>query len=669
MHAGVSSVGDVRVAPLVKSTWDQFNAPGGSKRLYNYYTPNNWYCGCVATAGAQVMRYHEFPTNNIPALQYPCAVNGTWQFLTMKGGVYNWGMMPLIPTSAIDDDEREAIGRLTYDVGVVSSMQYFSNGSGAWNDDMINGFRDAFGYASALTYDMNLSGGTPVPANNAAIRNALLASLDARLPAVLGIDSPTSGHSVVADGYGYNSGSLFVHLNMGWGGSQNAWFNLESFDVSTHHFNLFTDVSYNISPTNSGEWITGRTLDGHGAPLPGSHVAARDTSGGATFTALSGANGIYALNVPSATATYALSATNGPAFAPEIFVSITPSVMCDFDTPFTGIVGNSWGNDLALSGIGAPSGVAATQGTHDDRVTVSWQSLHPATSYKIFRRHNDVSGGAVQIGTALAPPFDDTTALRGFKYFYWVKAVGTDGDSSFSTPAAQGWRTPYTFAEALKNSKFEWTTGGDLPWFTQAGMTRDGVAAAQSGAIGNNQTSTLETTVSGPGTLSFWWAVSSELNYDWLRFYIGGTLRDSISGSATWAKKTYAIEPGTHTLKWSYEKDLYVAGYFDCAWLDEVEWTLDVSKPELLGYADWLAYYVETDSHASTNNWLTGCDPTDPAARFLCDISITNGTPHIVWRPDLGKYRDYTVEGKSDLTHPWGPTNTTTRFFRVKVVR
>ena len=52
----ISSIGDIRVPALMSSTWGQSTV--GSLNTWNYYTPNNWVCGCVATAMAQLMRFH-----------------------------------------------------------------------------------------------------------------------------------------------------------------------------------------------------------------------------------------------------------------------------------------------------------------------------------------------------------------------------------------------------------------------------------------------------------------------------------------------------------------------------------------------------------------------------------------------------------------------------------
>ena len=57
---------DIRVEPFVSGKWNQFtvdNVPVelGGLPCYNYHTPGNYLCGCVATAGSQLMRYWRWP--------------------------------------------------------------------------------------------------------------------------------------------------------------------------------------------------------------------------------------------------------------------------------------------------------------------------------------------------------------------------------------------------------------------------------------------------------------------------------------------------------------------------------------------------------------------------------------------------------------------------------
>src|SRR6185436_1063714 len=83
-----------------------------------------------------------------------------------------------------------------------------------------------------------------------------------------------------------------------------------------------------------------------------------------------------------------------------------------------------------------------------------------------------------------------------------------------------------------------WTSSSPA-WIAQRTVTADGEDAAQSGAIGNGSSSSLQTTVIGPGTLQFQWKVSSEANNDTLRFYINGEENARISGEVGWQPRQF----------------------------------------------------------------------------------------------------------------------------------
>jgi PKD repeat protein len=126
-------------------------------------------------------------------------------------------------------------------------------------------------------------------------------------------------------------------------------------------------------------------------------------------------------------------------------------------------------------------------------------------------------------------------------------------------------------AEAVDYTGLSFSLSGNANWFSQTTTTYYGGDAAQSGDIGNNQTSTMETTISGKTSVKFYWRVSSETNYDYLRFYIDGVEQHKISGSTSWAQRTYTVSSGTHTLKWSFTKDGSVSSGSDCGWVDKLE--------------------------------------------------------------------------------------------------
>jgi hypothetical protein len=72
------------------------------------------------------------------------------------------------------------------------------------------------------------------------------------------------------------------------------------------------------------------------------------------------------------------------------------------------------------------------------------------------------------------------------------------------------------------------------------------------------------------GELSFYKKVSSEANYDYLRFYIDDDLQGEWEGEEDWCQETFAVTAGNHAFKWAYEKDYSVSGGADCAWLDYI---------------------------------------------------------------------------------------------------
>ncbi|MGA2747698.1 MAG: immunoglobulin domain-containing protein [Verrucomicrobiota bacterium] len=133
--------------------------------------------------------------------------------------------------------------------------------------------------------------------------------------------------------------------------------------------------------------------------------------------------------------------------------------------------------------------------------------------------------------------------------------------------------SPYSLAQALNATNLVWTTSGNLPWFTETDITQDGVAAAQSGHISNSQESVLQTTVTGPGALTFWWKVSSEQDFDFLECFIDTTEIAAISGEVDWQQEIFPLASGLHTLKWIYIKDPSVSVGLDAGWLDQVAFT------------------------------------------------------------------------------------------------
>lgn len=120
---------------------------------------------------------------------------------------------------------------------------------------------------------------------------------------------------------------------------------------------------------------------------------------------------------------------------------------------------------------------------------------------------------------------------------------------------------------ALDNDTLSFTTGGNAAWYGQYVYSWYGGSSAQSGAIGDNQESWVETSLYGPEKLRFNWQVSSVQNSGYLEFWVDGALRERISGEVGWTQVSADLESGHHALKWRFVQN----GGTGFGWLDKVE--------------------------------------------------------------------------------------------------
>ena len=130
-----------------------------------------------------------------------------------------------------------------------------------------------------------------------------------------------------------------------------------------------------------------------------------------------------------------------------------------------------------------------------------------------------------------------------------------------------------SLGDALDAPELTWSSGGAEPWSGETTNTHDGIDAAQSGTITDSQESWFETTVTGPIILTFWWKVSSEAAYDYLKFSTNGVEQFRISGEQGWEQRTVNIPAATRILSWSYSKDGSGSAGSDRAWVDQVAYT------------------------------------------------------------------------------------------------
>ena len=224
------------------------------------------------------------------------------------------------------------------------------------------------------------------------------------------------------------------------------------------------------------------------------------------------------------------------------------------------------GNSLTISPTGTNIPFAASSGRSIAVFgNVAWTAVTNAPWLAIAAGASGSGNGTVTFGVASNPAAGSRTGTI---------VVAGGGISRTCTVLQAGTATGPTLGDAVEAAQWPWTTGGDADWTNQTATTHDGVDAAVSGTITHNGESLMQTTVTGPGTLTFWWRVSSETNYDYLRFLIDDvTQSGGISGTVAWQQKTYSIATGTHVLLWRYSKDGSVSTGSDCGWVDQIGWT------------------------------------------------------------------------------------------------
>ena len=628
LEYGIATVSDMRVAPLVQSKWNQSTV--NSSNCYNYYTPNNYVTGCVATALSQLMRFHQAPTTSVGTATYTITVDSTSRSEALMGGngtggAYDWASMTLVPASGVTTAQCQAIGRLMHDAGAAVNMSYTANSSGTDTLLSATALKSSFGYSNAVK-GYNSGSNIATDARNAMVNP----NLDAGLPVLFGITDGSSGHAIVGDGYGYQSNTMYHHLNMGWSGSNDLWYNLPNIDDSYYGFNSVYKVIYNVFTSGTGEIISGRVTDCSGSPL-GSVTVTASSGGTVRATTTTNSNGIYAFKGLSSATTYTIAASkNGYSFTSQTSTTGTSS-------DYASTTGNKWGVDFVPSQGCVYSNLSITKaGTGTGTVSSSPLGISCGSTCS----SNFIQGSSVTL-TAVS---DANSIFSGWSGG-GCTGNGTCVINLTNDTTVTATFTATTLGEALNIPGITVTTL-DNAWFPEATTTHDTISAVQSGVIGNSQSSSMQFTVTGPGTLSFWWKVSSESSYDFLKFYIDGVVQGSgISGSVDWSQVSNINVPsGTHTLRWTYSKDDSTSVGSDAGWVDQIfmERTLEVaiegagsgtvtSNPSAISCSSGicatnynlgtLVSLTATPSGASTFGSWSGCTSS---AGTTCGVNMDN---------------------------------------------
>ena len=207
---------EASVAPLIQTKWNQGNPYNLKIPLYDGQRPVS---GCVATAMAQIMKYHEWPDMGTGSHSY--THQGITHTASFETTAYEWTKMQRIYSSAASDEQKNAVATLMYHCGVAVNMSYGVAASGAYSSNVPAALKTYFDYDPSLTY---LLRDTYTHAEWAEI---IKIELTAGRPLYYGGHGNYGGHAFVCDGY--DAEGKF-HFNWGWGGISDGYFELSALD-------------------------------------------------------------------------------------------------------------------------------------------------------------------------------------------------------------------------------------------------------------------------------------------------------------------------------------------------------------------------------------------------------------------------------------------------------
>ncbi len=259
------------VGPLQTTKWNQHYP-------YNKYTPEiypvnrapqrfngHYAAGCGSIATSQIINYWKKPEH--PLARKTCYrskdyVNGTYRVNTYEvtldsNNYYDYSNMPdsiqstpeTTPWMTEEEWERKGdeIGRFIRDVAYVLNL--------GWTGWAGGGGSDAYGYEQALVqgFDFSLDAYTIALDGMSQLRNPEIMKqmkqcLDEGMPIICrGCDTKgRGGHVFIFDGYDSNG---FVHVNWGWGGNCNNWF--DPGFLLTNMYDTKQERNYDFSQDNA----------------------------------------------------------------------------------------------------------------------------------------------------------------------------------------------------------------------------------------------------------------------------------------------------------------------------------------------------------------------------------------------------------------------------------
>lgn len=255
-----------KVDALITSQWGQdapysYWCPTGYGEICDDYTPDVVHCcvGCVATALAQLTRYYRFPAHAAGTANF---MIGDQDASTSFDATFDWdNMLDTYPEGQYTEAQGRAAALLSYVCGLVSWMNYGTNESGSSNVAALEGAKNFFGYNKDATIAVRSDYSEPEWMDM--VYNELSNRRPLYYQGVYVDFNPTTGlvaagHSFLIDGYNEQG---MVHVNWGWYGNYDGYFDIALLEVRDLKFNTYQDMAINFMPDASLVGLTGDVND------------------------------------------------------------------------------------------------------------------------------------------------------------------------------------------------------------------------------------------------------------------------------------------------------------------------------------------------------------------------------------------------------------------------
>lgn len=213
------------VKPLIKTQW-------GQHYPFNLLCPEtdnnngeNTYklAGCGPVAMAQVVNYHRYPS---------MSPDGKYE--------YDWSQMFHSLTSNVQKEGIVAVAKLISDCGVSSFTEYGDERSSTSLSYIMGAMKRLFGYSNYMSIYNRSDFETPK--RDSLYRQLIFSELKAGRPVLYrGTNEKGEGHLFIIDGCKKGK----VHVNMGWGGNDNGYYELSDLRGYGQQHWMLVDVADN----------------------------------------------------------------------------------------------------------------------------------------------------------------------------------------------------------------------------------------------------------------------------------------------------------------------------------------------------------------------------------------------------------------------------------------